>query len=60
MVLCGDKLSPVIHLRLATPSSSREEVERQLDEVASYCREKGVAVVTAKYLSDETFLPPPR
>lgn len=58
--MCGDKLSPMIHLRLASPSSSREEDEKQLNKIANFCTEGGVAVVIAKYLSDEKSIPPPR
>ena len=53
-------MSPVIHLRLTTPTGSRSEDERQLDRVTKCCMEKGVAMVTAKYLPEEFFLPPPR
>lgn len=58
--VCGDGLSPVIHLRLTTPNSNREEDERQLSKVAEFCLEHGVAVVTAKYLSEEVCMPPAR
>lgn len=57
VVVCGDKRSPVIHLRLAKPS---KDDERILTQVANYCLDQGVAVVTAKYLPDELSVPPSR
>lgn len=60
MVVCGDKRSPVIHLRLATPNPTQEEDDRLLSKVANHCIEQGVALVTAKYLSDEMSNPPSR
>ena len=55
----GDKLSPVLHLGLAKPNTNQDDDE-VLDEVAKYCIEQGVAVVTAKYLTDEMTTPPSR
>ena len=57
VVVCGDKGSPVIHLRLATPSKNDERI---LNQVVNYCLDHGVAVVTAKYLPDEMSTPPSR
>lgn len=52
--------SPLLHLQLATSNPSREEDDKQLRDIASYCTERGVAMVTAKYLSDEMAIPPSR
>ncbi len=60
VVVSGDLYSPLLHLRLASPNPSRIEDERQLNEIAKYCTEQGVAVVTAKYLADEMSIPPSR
>lgn len=57
--MCGDQLSPVVHLRLATPSSDPDDL-RLLSTIADCCIEKGVAIVTAKFLSDEMNTPPSR
>lgn len=53
----GDTLSPVIHLRLAEP---QEDANNRLTAVANHCTELGVAIVTAKFLSDEMCAPPTR
>ena len=58
--VCGDELSPVVHLRLTCPNTTRLEDERQLGQVADYCLGHGLAVVTAKYLMEEVFIPPAR
>lgn len=60
MVVCGDKLSPVIHLRLMAPNSNQASDNALLDTVANSCTEQGVAVVLAKFLSDEMSTPPSR
>lgn len=57
MVVCGDKLSPVIHLRLMAPKSNPADDNTLLNMVANSCTEQGVAVVTAKFLSDEMSTP---
>lgn len=59
IVVRGDKLSPVLHLSLAEPNTNQDD-EEVLNEVAKYCLEQGVAVVTAKYLTDEMTTPPSR
>lgn len=59
MIVCGDKLSPVIHLRLSTPAPSPED-GKHLNKIANYCIKQGVAVVTAKYLPDEMLIPQTR
>lgn len=58
VVVCGDKLSPVIHLRLMAPNSNQASDNALLDTVANSCTEQGVAVVLAKFLSDEMSTPP--
>ena len=60
MELGGNQLSPVLHLKLATPNPNRDDNERELNKIANICLEQGVAVVTAKYLSDEMLIPSPR
>lgn len=59
IVVGGDKLSPVLHLSLAEPNTNQDD-EEVLNEVAKYCIEQGVAVVTAKYLTDEMTTHPSR
>lgn len=59
VVVCGDKLSPVVHLRPVTPISTQDDY-RLLSTVADRCIEQGVAVVTAKFLPDEMTTPPSR
>ena len=56
----GHELSPVIHLKLATPNSTQENDEKVLSKVVDYCIEQGVAIATAKYLPDEMATPPSR
>lgn len=57
VVICGDKKSPIIHLRLAASSKDDDKI---LDQIAKYCLSQGVAIVTAKYLPGEHIVPPSR
>ena len=59
--VCGNDLCPVIHLRVARPSDSREKDQDALNAIVAYCLDRGVALTTAKYLEKEEHqLPSPR
>ena len=58
--MVGESVNPVIHLRLAQPSSSRDTDDELLECIAKECISNGVAVVVAKYLKDELNIPPAR
>lgn len=60
LLLCGESLSPAIHLRLAEPSRSRDKDKRTLQRIAELCLEDGVALTQAQYLEkEEKFTLPP-
>ena len=56
----GNAVCPVVHLRLSSPSASRDEGQQLLENIAKECMANGVAIVTAKYLTEEINHPPPR
>ena len=59
--VCGYEFCPLLHLCLTQPpTSSREDSEQLLQQIVQECMDNGVAVVTSKYLQEETNLPPPR
>ena len=60
VIVGGHELSPVIHLKLATPNLRQEDDEKVLGKAVNYCMEQGVALATAKYLPDEMATPPSR
>lgn len=61
MALDGYEECPVIHLRLAKSQFSIEENAKIFDLVVQKCYDRGIAIVTAKYLDKgEHKLPPPR
>lgn len=60
MVVCGDDISPIVHLRLNSNAGSIHEQNVELQKVIDGCWEKGVAVTRAKYISEkEMFMPQP-
>lgn len=60
MEVCGNAVCPVLHVRLSSPSDSRDVDKQLLENIAKECMANGVAVVTAKYLAEEIHCPPPR
>ena len=55
----GDDVCPIIHLRLSK-TMSNDVAAKLLQDVADECIVNGVAVVTSKYLDEESPPPPPR
>ena len=59
MVLYGDRISPVKHLRLEK-DLNRNEQKNLLQEIVEKSRNQGVALTQAVYLEEsEAFLPKP-
>uniref|UniRef100_UPI00358E7F33 serine palmitoyltransferase 1 isoform X1 n=1 Tax=Myxine glutinosa TaxID=7769 RepID=UPI00358E7F33 len=56
----GNPVSPVLHIRLAEPSQSRERDMATLEAIIESCAQEGVAVTLARCIEkDEVFPPPP-
>ena len=59
MVLCGDRISPVKHLRIEK-DLNRNNQKILLQEIVEKSRNQGVALTQAVYLEEsEVFLPKP-
>jgi serine palmitoyltransferase len=63
MKVCGDDVSPIIHLRMndvtAKHYGSAEAQDAALQAVSDYVLELGLAVTVAKYFCSEEDMPPP-
>lgn len=60
MVVSGDDISPIVHLRLNSDVGSIHEQNLELQKVIDECYSKGVAITRAKYISEkEMFMPQP-
>ncbi|XP_076308608.1 serine palmitoyltransferase 1-like [Tachypleus tridentatus] len=57
IVVCGDEVSPIKHLRLTT-ITDQAEAQHLLEQIVDYMQEEGVALTVARYL-EEYFVPPP-
>jgi len=60
MVVEGDDISPIIHLRFEerNENMTRQEEEDKLQSIVNECMEKGVGLTLSRYLNDlELFLP---
>ncbi|XP_078656406.1 serine palmitoyltransferase 1-like [Branchiostoma floridae x Branchiostoma belcheri] len=56
--VCGEPISPIMHLQLAAPSS-RTEATTKLETICNECMDQGVALTVARYLEGEEHLVPP-
>ncbi|XP_013772766.1 serine palmitoyltransferase 1-like [Limulus polyphemus] len=56
LLVCGDEVSPVKHLRLA---ADRAEAQQLLEQIVDHMQEEGVALTVARYIDEEEHLVPP-
>jgi len=59
LVASGDSVSPIIHLRLATSTGSRDNDYLKLRTIVQQAEERNVALIVAAYLTEEVKLPQP-
>ena len=61
MTVCGMESCPLIHMRLRKSCGTRQQDQQLLERIVQECLDKGLAVVSAKYLEQEEHSqPPPR
>ena len=61
MTVCGMESCPLIHMRLRKSCGTRQQDQQLLESIVQECLDKGLAVVSAKYLEQEEHSqPPPR
>ena len=57
----GYEQCPIVHIRLSESKGSRDADQKLLDQIVNESLDRGLAIVTAKYIeSDEHKLPQPR
>ena len=59
LTIHGHALSPIVHLRLAHSTGSRDGDNWRLQHISEECMRQGVAVPRARYINGERYQPPP-